>query len=131
MESLQRLQGMFALAIWDEKDRTLLLARDRVGIKPLYIADTGRALVFGSEIKALLADPEIKCEFDPQSVDKFLTHFCLPGKETLWKGILKVEPGHYLLASEGKYEIKQYWDLRYRPGRQWKDFGKLPKRSTH
>ncbi len=120
-ESLQRLQGMFAFAIWDEKDQTLFLARDRIGIKPLYIADTGRALVFGSEIKALLVDPEVKCEIDPESVDKFLTHFCLPGRETLWKGILKLQPGHYLLARKGKYEIKQYWDLRYRPGPKWKD----------
>jgi len=121
VDSLQRLQGMFTFAIWDEKDQTFFLARDRVGIKPLYIADTGRALVFGSEIKALLADPDIKCEVDPQSIDKFLTHFCLPGKETLWKGIVKIQPGHYLLARNGKYEIKQYWDLHYRPGREWRD----------
>jgi asparagine synthase (glutamine-hydrolysing) len=120
-ESLQWLQGMFAFAIWDEKDQTLFLARDRVGIKPLYIADTGRALVFGSEIKALLADPDVKCIVDLQSVDKFLTHFCLPGKETLWKGILKVEPGHYLLARRGRYEIRQYWDLCYHPGKRYKD----------
>ena len=120
VESLKRLQGMFTFAIWDEKDQTLFLARDRVGIKPLYYADTGRALVFGSEIKALLADPDVKCEVEPQSIDKFLTHFCLPGKETLWKGILKVDPGHYLLARKGKYEIKPYWDLRYQAGQQWK-----------
>jgi asparagine synthase (glutamine-hydrolysing) len=119
--SLQRLQGMFAFAIWDEKDQTLFVARDRVGIKPLYYVDTGRALVFGSEIKALLADPEVKCEVNPQSIDKFLTHYCLPGKETLWTGIKKLEPGHYLLACKGKHEIKQYWDMRYRQGKQWKD----------
>src|SRR5436190_2099406 len=83
------------------EDQTLFLARDRVGIKPLYIAETGRALVFGSEIKALLVDPEVKCEVDLQSVDKYLTHFCLPGKETLWKGITKIEPGYYLLARKG------------------------------
>jgi asparagine synthase (glutamine-hydrolysing) len=120
--SLSRLQGMFAFAIWDEKDQTLLVARDRVGIKPLYYADTGRALVFGSEIKTLLMDPDVKCRVNHQSVDKFLTHFCLPGKETLWHGILKVDPGHYLLARKGKYEIKQYWDLQYRPDPRWTDF---------
>ena len=84
-----RLQGMFAFAIWDEKDYTLFVARDRVGIKPLYYVDTGKALVFGSELKAILADPDVRCEVDHQSVDKFLTHFCLPGIETLWKGAYK------------------------------------------
>jgi asparagine synthase (glutamine-hydrolysing) len=121
VESLNRLQGMFTFAIWDEKDQSLFLARDRVGIKPLYYVDTGRALVFGSEIKTLLMDPDVKCEVDPQSVDKFLTHFCLPGRETLWRGIRKLDPGHYLIARKGKYEIKQYWDLRYQP-RQWGSF---------
>lgn len=122
VECLARLQGMFTFAIWDEKDHTLLIARDRVGIKPLYYADTGQALVFGSEIKTLLADPAIKCAVEPQSIDKFLTHFCLPGQETLWKGILKLEPGHYLLSRKGKYTIKRYWDLQYRPDPRWTDF---------
>lgn len=122
VESISRLQGMFTFAIWDEKDQTLLIARDRVGIKPLYYANTGKALVFGSEIKTLLADPQIKCAVEPQSIDKFLTHFCLPGQETLWKGIFKLEPGHYLLAKKGKYEIKRYWDLQYRPDPRWTDF---------
>ena len=119
VESLSRLQGMFAFAIWDGKDRTLFVARDRIGIKPLYYVDTGKALIFGSEIKAIFADPDVRCEVDDQSVDKFLTHFCLPGIETLWKGVYKVPPGHYLLARNGKYEIKQYWDLRYRPTEKW------------
>jgi asparagine synthase (glutamine-hydrolysing) len=121
VESLARLQGMFTFAIWDEKDQSLFVARDRVGIKPLYYVDTGKALVFGSEIKALLADPDVRCEVEHQSVDKFLTHFCLPGNETLWKGILKVPPGNYLLARKGKYQIKQYWDLKFRPNDQWKN----------
>ena len=119
VECLSRLQGMFAFAIWDGNNRTLFVARDRIGIKPLYYVDTGKALIFGSEIKAILADPDALCEVDHQSVDKFLTHFCLPGIETLWKGIYKVPPGHYLLARDGKYQIKQYWDLRYRPTEKW------------
>src|SRR5262249_17533077 len=89
VKSLSLLQGMFAFGLWDEKDKTLLLARDRVGIKPLYYTNTGKALVFGSEIKALLANREVKCQIEPQSIDKFLTHLCLPGKETLWKSIYK------------------------------------------
>ena len=118
-ECLKRLQGMFAFAIWDEKDHTLFLARDRVGIKPLYYVDTGKALVFGSELKAILADPDVRCEVDHQSVDKFLTHFCLPGIETLWKGAYKLPPGHYLLARNGNYQIKQYWDLKYCHEYKW------------
>jgi len=120
VDSLSRLRGMFAFALWDDKARTLLLARDRVGIKPLYYAQTGNGLVFGSEIKALLADPQVTCQVDPQSVNKFLTHFCLPGKETLWKGILKLEPGYYLVAKKGGVQIKRYWDLRFEEENKWK-----------
>lgn len=131
VESLSRLQGMFTFAIWDEKDQTLLVARDRVGIKPLYYTDTGKALLFGSEIKTLLADPEVRCRVEPQSIDKFLTHFCLPGRETLWKGIFKVEPGHYLLARKGKYEIKCYWDLKYKLDPRWTDFNAAAEELYH
>ena len=122
VESLSRLRGMFAFALWDEKDKTLLLARDRVGIKPLYYANTGKALVFGSEIKALLADPAVRCEVDPQSIDKFLTHLCLPGKETLWRNIYKLQPGFYLLARNGKTTLRQYWDLHFPIKRAWSSF---------
>lgn len=118
-ESVLRLQGMFSFAIWDEKTHTLFVARDRIGIKPLYYVNTGKALVFGSEIKAILADPEVRCEVNHQSVDKFLTHFCLPGIETLWKGIYKLPPGHFLLVNNGKYKIEQYWDLKYNDVEKW------------
>lgn len=117
--SISRLRGMFAFALWDDKKKTLLLARDRVGIKPLYYANTGKALVFGSEIKALLADPAVSCELEHQSVDKFLTHCCLPGQETLWKGIHKLAPGFYLLANGSRISIEQYWDLRFKPDNGW------------
>ena len=121
VQSLSRLRGMFAFALWDEKQRTLLLARDRIGIKPLYYAETEEALVFGSEIKALLADPGVKCQVDLQSVDKFLTHFCLPGRETLWKGVYKLEPGYYLLARKGKIKLERYWDLRFQERNGWRN----------
>jgi len=120
VECLSRLRGMFAFALWDEKLRSLLLARDRVGIKPLYYADSGKALIFGSEIKALLADSDARCQVDPQSLDKFLTHLCLPGKETLWKGIYKLEPGFFLIASKGNVKVQQYWDLRFKLDDHWK-----------
>jgi asparagine synthase (glutamine-hydrolysing) len=108
---LEKLQGMYGLAIWDTKARSLLLARDRVGIKPLYYCLTGKSLVFGSEIKAILADPSVKREIAPELIDRFLTFLYMPGEETLLAGIKKLAPGHYLLIKDGKPEVRQYWDL--------------------
>jgi asparagine synthase (glutamine-hydrolysing) len=108
---LEKLQGMYGLAIWDTKARSLFLARDRVGIKPLYYCLTGKSLVFGSEIKAILADPSVKREIAPELIDRFLTFLYMPGEETLLAGIKKLAPGHYLLIKDGKPEVRQYWDL--------------------
>jgi asparagine synthase (glutamine-hydrolysing) len=110
---LEKLRGMFAFALWDEKKKTLLLARDRVGIKPLYYALTDKAIVFASEIKAILADPAIHRELAPEIIDRFLSFLYVPGEETLLKGICKLAPGHYLLLKDGKAEIRQYWDLQF------------------
>jgi asparagine synthase (glutamine-hydrolysing) len=108
---LERLRGMFAFAIWDEKVKSLFLARDRVGIKPLYYCLSNTSLVFASEIKAILADPSMRREIAPEMIDRFLTFLYSPGQETLFKGIHKLLPGHYLLVRDGKVEIQQYWDL--------------------
>lgn len=113
LDCLQKLRGMFAFAIWDSRKQTLLLARDRVGIKPLYYHVTDKALVFGSEIKAILADPSIHVEIAPDMIDRFLTFLYLPGRETLFKGIQKLAPGHYLLVKNGQSSIRQYWDLDF------------------
>jgi asparagine synthase (glutamine-hydrolysing) len=110
---LQMLRGMFGFAIWDERKQILLLARDRVGIKPVYYCLTDRFLSFGSEIKAILADPEVKAEVVPASIDRFLTFYYLPGEETLFKNIFKLLPGTYLLAHDGKASVHQYWDLDF------------------
>lgn len=123
-QCLERLRGMFAFALWDARRQQLLLARDRVGIKPLYYVNTGRALLFASEIKALLAEPGVRCEVNPQSVDAFLTHLCLPGCDTLWKGIQKLPPGHYLVARGGHVKVREYWDLPFHGrngGRSFRD----------
>jgi asparagine synthase (glutamine-hydrolysing) len=112
-ECLGKLRGMFAFAIWDENKKSLFLARDRVGIKPLYYALTDRSLVFASEIKAILADDTIDRELMPEMIDRFFTFLYLPGEETLLKGIKKLAPGHYLLAKQGKAEVRQYWDLSF------------------
>jgi asparagine synthase (glutamine-hydrolysing) len=110
---LERLRGMFAFAIWDAKSHTLFVARDRLGIKPLYYYLDHRFLSFASEIKALLTDPDVKREIAPGIIDRFLTFFYLPGEETLFQGVRKLLPGHYLIVKNGHAEIKEYWDLEF------------------
>jgi asparagine synthase (glutamine-hydrolysing) len=112
-QCVERLRGMFAFALWDQNAKTLLLARDRVGIKPLYYSLTDKAIVFASEIKAILSDPTIRRELAPEMIDRFLTFLYVPGEETLLQGIRKLAPGHYLVVKDGKTEIRQYWDLRF------------------
>ncbi len=112
-QCLEKLRGMFAFAIWDENTKTLFLARDRVGIKPLYYSLIDNSIVFASEIKAILADPAIKRKLAPEIIDRFLTFLYVPGEDTLLKEIHKLAPGHYLTVKDGKAEIRQYWDLRF------------------
>ena len=112
---VERLRGMFGFAIWDERQQTLMLARDRVGIKPVYYAIDKGSLVFGSEIKAILADPDIRAQVRPDIVDRFLTFYYVPGEDTLFKDIFKLRPGSYLTVRQGKVEIRQYWDLSFQP----------------
>jgi len=121
-EAVARLQGMFAFAIWDERKQLLLLARDRVGIKPLYYVNTGKALVFASEIKSLLVDPSVERRINARSIDRFLTYYYLPGDETLFEGIYKLDPGYYLTVSNGKITKRQYWDLCFEMSPRWTSF---------
>lgn len=110
-----KLRGMFAFAIWDSRDQTLLLARDRVGIKPLYYRLNESNIVFGSEIKAILGDPEVEAEVQPEMIDRFLSFYYMPGEETLFRNIRKLPPGSRMVIRRGKVEIKQYWDLSFEP----------------
>jgi asparagine synthase (glutamine-hydrolysing) len=112
-DCLKKLRGMFAFAIWDGNSRTLLLARDRVGIKPLYYCLNDSFVVFASEIKAILVDPSINRKMVPELIDRFLTFLYVPGEETLLDGINKLAPGHYLVVNKGKAVIRQYWDLHF------------------
>ncbi len=106
-----RLRGMFAFALWDETQQRLLLARDRVGVKPLYFSQTSGSIVFGSELKSILEDPGVRRQIDRASIDRFLTYYYLPGGETLLHGIKKLLPGHYLTVEEGRVSVHEYWDL--------------------
>lgn len=128
VDCLSRLRGMFAFALWNKKDQTLFLARDRVGIKPLYYTDTGDALLFASEIKSLLADPAVRREVDPQMVDRFLTFLYPAGRETLFQGIFKLDPGHYLLVKNGRVIRRQYWDLHFKPNESPANFNEAADR---
>lgn len=114
--SVEWLRGMFAFAIWDENRKSLFLARDRVGIKPLYYWTSNTALVFASEIKSILADPEVHAEVRPAMIDRFLTFDYMPGEETLLRNIYKLPPGFTMTVRDGKSQKRQYWDLHFRQG---------------
>jgi asparagine synthase (glutamine-hydrolysing) len=111
IECLEKLKGMFAFAIWDSKKKTLFLARDRIGKKPLHFSVTGGGIVFASEIKSLLKYPNISREIDLKSLNKYLTYEYVPAPSTMFRAIKKLEPGCYLSYREGQFESHAYWDL--------------------
>jgi asparagine synthase (glutamine-hydrolysing) len=112
-DCVQKLRGMFAFAIWDSVQKSLFLARDRVGIKPLYYYLSENFLSFGSEMKAILVDPAVRREIDPAMIDRFLTYYYVPGSQTLLRNFFKLDPGHWLVVRDGKIQIKCYWDLDF------------------
>jgi asparagine synthase (glutamine-hydrolysing) len=121
-ECLRHLQGMFAFAIWDKKCRRLFVARDRVGIKPLYYCQTARALYFASELKSIIADPAVSREVHAPALRRFFSFSYTPGEETPLKSVRKLLPGHYLLAEDGKTSIQRYWDLQFTTERAERSF---------
>ena len=108
---VDRFRGMFAFAIWDAPKRRLLLARDRLGIKPLYWAQTGSRLLFGSEIKAILASGLVRAEANDSALPELLGTRYLSGTETLFEGVRRLLPGHTLVFEDGQVTIRQYWDV--------------------
>ena len=108
---LERLNGMFALAVWDAPTRTLFLARDRIGEKPLYTFRDGARLVFASEIKAILADDTIPRRVDPLALANFLAFAHTGAAVTMFEGIRKLLPGHYLTARDGVVRVERWWDV--------------------
>ncbi|MFH1487331.1 MAG: asparagine synthase (glutamine-hydrolyzing) [Pseudomonadota bacterium] len=107
---LNRLNGMFAFALWDGPKKKMILARDRLGIKPLHYAWDGRRLVFASEIKAILCDPEVPREIDHEALDLYLTLNYIPAPRTIFKHIRKLMPGNVLVAEKDRLTVKPYWD---------------------
>jgi asparagine synthase (glutamine-hydrolysing) len=111
-EFVQKLRGMFAFAIWDQKKEWLLLVRDRVGVKPLYytLLQDG-TLVFGSELKSILAHPAVKRELEPKALDLFLTLEYIPAPYSIFKNIYKLPAGCFLAYQKGAVTIIKYWDI--------------------
>jgi asparagine synthase (glutamine-hydrolysing) len=117
VECLQFLRGMFAFALWDEQKKLLFMARDRVGKKPFKYYRGGNMLVFGSELKAFIDDPDVPREVDELAIHHYLAFQYAPHPMTGFKGIEKLPPAHYLLmdfsSGEPKVEMKRYWSLNY------------------
>lgn len=113
-DCVRRLQGMFAFALWDTWNKTLLVARDHIGVKPLYYAEHGGALYFASEIKALLAVPGISRDMDFEAVDDYLTYLYTVPPRTMFKDIWQLPPGWLGVWRAGKWEPRRYWRLQWR-----------------
>jgi asparagine synthase (glutamine-hydrolysing) len=105
---LERLNGMFGIALWDAPDKTLLLARDPYGVKPLYYRDDGKSVVFGSEIKSILCAPDVPREVDADALDAYLTFTFVPSPATAFAGIRKVPPGHALLCTPHGCRLQRF-----------------------
>jgi asparagine synthase (glutamine-hydrolysing) len=114
-DCVEKLRGMFGFAIWDSKQKSLFLARDRVGIKPIYYWISDKSIIFASEIKAILADPEVVPEVVPEMIDRFLSFYYVPGEETLLRNIYKLAPGCCMVIREGKVTTRRYWNLEFNP----------------
>jgi len=107
------LRGMFAFAIWDERAKSLFLARDRVGKKPLLYAQLNGQLVFGSEFMALLQHPDVSRDVNYEAIHHYLSFSCVPAPLTAYQAIRKLEPGHSLLWKNGEIKLERYWQLDF------------------
>lgn len=116
-DCVRHLRGMFAFALWDERRRRLLLARDRLGKKPLWWQENGRSLRFASELQALLKDPAVERTVAPEAVDLYLTYGYVPSPRSIFSGISKLPPAHRLVREGGRTRVERYWRLSYAPKR--------------
>lgn len=114
-DCLQYLNGQFALAIWDARRKSLFLARDRLGIRPLFYTRQQGKLLFGSEMKSILAYPGMSAEIDPLALDQIFTYWSTLSPRTTFKDIYDVPPAHYLLVQDGMLHLHPYWTLDFTP----------------
>lgn len=113
---VELLNGMFAFAIWDTRDQTLLLARDRLGEKPLYYREDGGRLAFASELKSLLKVPGLKPEVSLEALDDYLAYGYVPGDRCIIRGVAKLPPGCTLTWKDGRSAVRRYWDVHFEDG---------------
>ncbi|WP_300458607.1 asparagine synthase (glutamine-hydrolyzing) [Desulfobacula sp.] len=113
--AIEKLRGMFAFAIWDENKKQLLLARDRVGKKPLYYLDDPKRLIFGSEIKAILEVKDVSRSVDYTALYDYLSLLYVPAPKTIFKSIKKLPAGHWAIVTADSIQVESYWDLSFYP----------------
>jgi asparagine synthase (glutamine-hydrolysing) len=112
-DCLSRFNGQFAIAIWNTQDRSLFLARDRLGVRPLFYTVAESTLIFGSEIKAILADPRVTAAIDPVSLDQIFTYWSTLSPRTAFRNIVELPPGHFLRVRDGRIQVSPYWELSF------------------
>ncbi len=117
-QCVERLNGMFALAIWDKDKKTLFLCRDRLGIKPLYYTESQGEFIFASEIKSILRHQRVSKEIDPVSLSQYLTHEYVPSPNSIFKKIKKLPPAHMLIYRNGNVGVSCYWEIGSFQGRE-------------
>jgi asparagine synthase (glutamine-hydrolysing) len=113
VDCFRHLNGMFALAIYDQRQRKLILARDRAGKKPLVYRHEGARLLFASELKSILAVPGVPRDLDPAAIDEYLTYQYVPHPNTIFRGIKKLPPAHYAVYQDGRLDVKPYWQVDF------------------
>ena len=114
-QCFERMRGMFGVALWSERDQRLVLARDRLGVKPLYYTRVGQNIIFGSELKVLLGHPDVSRKLDLDALQDYLSLNYVPGESTLIEGIRKLRPGHLLESRHGKVWTRPYWEIKFTP----------------
>lgn len=112
-QCLERLNGQFAFAVWNTHTQTLFLARDRLGVRPLFCTVSGSRLIFASEIKAILTQRQVRAEIDPAVLGEVFTYWAPASSRTIFHGIFEIPPGHYLLAHQGEIIVKTYWQIAF------------------
>ena len=128
---LTRLNGMFAFALWDTRDNSLLIARDGVGVKPLYYSETREGLLFASELKALLCSQHVERNLDHKAIHDYLTYLWCPAPRTMLESVKKLEPGHAILVVDGRCELFNLLIFRLGHGRPESSISHLQPFSSH
>ncbi|MBL7197033.1 MAG: asparagine synthase (glutamine-hydrolyzing) [Candidatus Omnitrophica bacterium] len=111
IDFVHKLNGMFSLGLWDSLNRKLILVRDRIGIKPLYYSFTKGGIIFGSELKALVQDPGLQPCMNPEGLHYFFSLNYIPSPHTIYKGVYKLPPGHFMVCDKNGFKLVEYWDV--------------------